>query len=314
MDEDTANLIFSLQLEDLQSMTADWKGKAIEGRALADYHTAAELQREEILIQKRIIADLRMARSISHAVQDDGAMIAILTGEELRSAQDRETACRMSGQTNHDVPNLLNCRVDEDIVSKFGSLNIEQTDHEDDYEEVEGSSSWFAGQIRGKGNSSTKNECIACTEVRNTIQAPCQHHYCRKCIMTLVSDSIVDISLFPPRCCGQEMPMSLIRPCITVELEAKFELAAIEHGTVNRTYCYSCGIFLTPDSIQGYQAHCTVCDLSTCTFCNCRSHLGDCPKDPALEAVLQLANEMGWQRCTNCEAVVERREGCNHMK
>lgn len=131
--------------------------------------------------------------------------------------------------------------------------------------------------------------------------------------MRLVSDSTVDESLFPPRCCGQEMPMSLLRPYMTAELTAEFELKAIEFGTPYRTYCYVCGIFINPDGIQGHQAHCTVCNLDTCILCNGRSHDEDCPKDPALEAALQLAQEKGWQRCMSCQTMIERREGCNHM-
>lgn len=100
---------------------------------------------------------------------------------------------------------------------------------------------------------------------------------------------------------------------ITVELAAKFELTAIEFGTPYRTYCHSCGKFINPDGIQAHQAHCTVCNLDTCILCNGRFHGGNCPKDPALEAVLRLAQETGWQRCMSCQTMVERGEGCNHM-
>lgn len=39
------------------------------------------------------------------------------------------------------------------------------------------------------------------------------------------------VDLLSKRCCGQEMPMSPLRPYITAELKAKFELTAIEFGT-----------------------------------------------------------------------------------
>lgn len=158
-----------------------------------------------------------------------------------------------------------------------------------------------------------KNECVACFEIRNIMQISCQHHYCKICVMRLVSDFIVDESFFPSRCCGQEMPMSLLRPYITAELTAKFELTAIEFDTSYRTYCYFYEIFINPDDIQGHQAHCTICNLDTCILCHDQFHSGGCSKDPALKTALQLAQEKGWQRCMSCQIMIERREGCNHM-
>lgn len=48
------------------------------------------------------------------------------------------------------------CRVDEEIMSRFGSMNIEQTDHEGDVEEAEASSSWIVEQVMGKSKGNTK--------------------------------------------------------------------------------------------------------------------------------------------------------------
>lgn len=330
MDEDTVNLIIALQMEDLDLLISGQKGKAIEGSALADNQIAVELQKAELQKQETMLADLRIARSISRAVQDDGATVAILTAEERRCAQDRETACRLSGQPHHHALNLPDCRVEDDILARFGSLNIRQADNKDEdddlscygesvvsFNEQESgeNSSWAAGRKTGnsKGESKAKSKCVACSDTQDTLQAPCQHHYCKKCVIRLVGDSTVDESLFPPRCCGQEMPMSLFRPYITAELTAKFERKAIELGTAYRTYCYSCGIFINSDGIQGHQAHCITCNRNTCMLCKCKFHGGDCPKDLALEAVLELARGTGWQRCTNCQAMIERREGCNHI-
>ncbi|KAL9103212.1 MAG: hypothetical protein Q9163_001739, partial [Psora crenata] len=315
MDEETAELILALQMEDLELLASCRKGKAIEGSALTDEHIAVELQKTEVQKGKRTLADLRMARSIGRAVQDDGATVTILTAEERRSAQDRETAYRMSGESHPRVSSLPDCRVSEDILSRFSSLNIRHADHDDDLEDLfwdadsvftldgeeagESSSQAAARRMgRDKGmNGKAKNECVACSEIRETVQVPCQHHYCTTCVVRLVSDSTVDESLFPPRCCGQEMPLSVIRPYITPELTAKFEQTTIEFGTPNRTYCYSCGIFMDPESsILGHHAHCTTCSLVTCILCKDRYHNGDCPDDQALEAVLRLAQETGWQR------------------
>lgn len=327
MDE---SLILSLLIEDLEALEAAWKGKAIDGSELADDQVAVMLQKVELQKQIQKMADIRMARSIGRAIQTDGTTVSNLTAEERRSAQDRETACRMSGQPHHDIPALPDYHVPEDILLKFGSLNFRADDENDEEflscysdtfseQEIGESSSWAAGrnkdEIKGKGKGKGKatNECVACSEFRDTLQAPCQHHWCKACVMRLVSDSTVDESLFPPRCCRQEMPKSLIQPYITAELGAKFEKALIEFGTSDRTYCFSCSKFVSPDNIHKHQAHCTVCEYDTCMLCKGPFHGGDCPQDPALEAVLQLATETGWQRCTSCHAMIELREGCNHI-
>lgn len=334
MDEATVDLIIALQMHDLELLMSSWKGKSVEGSVMTDDQLTVDLQQAELQKQESMLADIRMARSISRAVQDDGITVAILMAEERRSAQDREMACRMSGKPYSDVSNVPDCSVDEDILSRFGRLNIRQAKDENEnkderdgqscygesvfsFNEVETgeSSSWAAGQETGKskGKGKFKNECVACNEVRDTVQVPCQHQYCKICVVQIVGDSIMDESLFPPRCCGHEMPMSLIRPYLPFELIVQFQQTAIEFGTPNRTYCFSCGTFVNPDNIHGHRAHCATCNLDTCMLCKVRFHGGDCPQDPALQAVLQLAQETGWQRCTSCQTMIERREGCNHI-
>lgn len=330
MDEETIDVILALQMEDLELLISRQKGKTIEGGPLSDDQIAMELQKAELQKQKTVLADLRMACSISRAVQDDGATVAILTAEECRSAKDREIACRISGRPHNHVSNIPDCSVDEDIISRFGSLNIRRVDDEEDDdglscygesvvsfndEETGESSSWAAGRKMrlSKGKDKVKNECVGCSEIRETMQAPCQHHYCKVCVVRLVSDAITDESLFPPRCCGQEMATSLVRQYITAELTMKFEQTAIEFGTPYRTYCCSCRIFINPHVIQGHRAHCNNCNVDTCMLCKGQFHSGDCPKDPALEAVLRLAQETGWQRCMSCQTMIERHEGCNHI-
>lgn len=175
-------------------------------------------------------------------------------------------------------------------------------------------SSWATERVSRKSRGSeTMGECIACTEVQYTVQVPCQHYYCRTCVTRLVSAAMRDESLFPPKCCGKEMPLSVLRPYITDALTTKYEQRAIEFGTPCRTYCCSCEIFISPESIKGNQGNCTACNLDTCMLCKGQFHSGDCPEDPALERVLQLAQAVGWQRCIECQNMIERRDGCNHM-
>lgn len=320
MDKDTADLILNLQLEDLRSIVATHKGKAVEGSAVPDEELVIELQINELNNQRMVMADNAMARSISRAVQNDGTAIAILDDEERRSVQDHQLAARLSGRPQPVSLEIPDCRVDEEILSRFDSLNICKVDAMPCYSksmvsftraEPGESSSWASGSGTGKPN--VQHECVACFEVRDTVQVPCQHQYCRVCLTQLITDSITDESLFPPQCCRQTMPLSEIRPIISAELAAQFQQKAIEYGTPYRTYCTSCGVFIKLDDIKGHRGHCSRCDQDTCILCKGRYHDGDCPRDAALEGVLRLAREAGWQRCVTCHTVVERREGCNHM-
>lgn len=330
MDEATVELILALQIEDLEEITSNRKGKAVEGAELADADIAVDLAKSDLQSRKTLFADYRMARSISTAVQDDRALITVFSAEEQRAAEDREMACRMSGQPHRPMAKFPDCRVDDDVLSRFGLLNIRFQDDDDEVESLYGgsitstqdhdfveSSEWAAGRrpaSNSTGKRRTWHECTACLEQSDeTVQAPCKHHYCKTCVTQLVSDSTVDESLFPPRCCRREMPISLLRPYLTTAMTAKFEQKAIEFGTNYRTYCYSCNEFINPDGISGHRAHCTACDRETCMLCKSEFHEQDCPKNASLDAVLQLAQETGWQRCNGCQTMIERREGCNHI-
>ena len=124
MEDDTKALILALQLEDLELLRSNGKGKSVEGGNVPDSQIAIDLQEAEARHQIALLTDFRMARSIDRAVQDDGAAVAILMADERRCAQDRGTACRMGGQ-HHEVPNTLNNSiVDDDVLSRLGSMNL----------------------------------------------------------------------------------------------------------------------------------------------------------------------------------------------
>ena len=78
MDEDILNRILSLQLDDLETLVSRRKGKAADGTPVTNEELAVEFQKNQLQNQQINLADRRMTQSISRAVQDDGATIAIL--------------------------------------------------------------------------------------------------------------------------------------------------------------------------------------------------------------------------------------------
>ncbi|PWY70394.1 hypothetical protein BO94DRAFT_423230, partial [Aspergillus sclerotioniger CBS 115572] len=164
---------------------------------------------------------------------------------------------------------------------------------------------------------SKPSECVACTELRpmsDMFVAPCSHQYCRKCIHKLVEDSLIDESLFPPRCCRMPIVLSSVQAFLGQELAKRYEEKKMEREDPYRTYCpnAACATYLMPFQVQGYIGTCKICRQQTCTLCKRQVHAGAQCIDEYHE-VLDLAKEQGWQRCARCRNIVELGTGCNHI-
>ncbi|KAF2134354.1 ariadne RING finger [Dothidotthia symphoricarpi CBS 119687] len=167
---------------------------------------------------------------------------------------------------------------------------------------------------------SAEFQCSACTDRfprAHMITAKCSHRYCTACIKHLFMRSTNDESLYPPRCCKQEIPLALVSKHMNPEELATFQLARVEHATVNKTYCsdHACGEFIIPDNIEPgtHRATCTKCGTTTCSICKNGVHAGDCPDDESLRQTREMARVLGWQACYSCNRVVQLRSGCNHI-
>lgn len=88
MDDDTLELVLKSQIHDVEALIAKCKGKTVEGMAQPDHQLAYELQKTELEQHLTYLRDFRKARSIDHAVQDDGVAISVLMVEERRCALD----------------------------------------------------------------------------------------------------------------------------------------------------------------------------------------------------------------------------------
>lgn len=329
VDQHTADLLVQLQLEDGDRYFESSKGKS---REPTDEEVAFQLQEEDLKILSQILSDKRMAMSIANAVQSDGEIVAENQTTEENAARDRRLARDWTGDGGPVAVAVADSQLsaessalDDEALYKlqiaymFGLKDTQEkvdaptTDTPTD----EAESSKFAAK-RTRPSSSLVHRCIACrNEIKpiDMINAPCDHEYCLSCLEGLFKASMIDESLFPPRCCGTAFDMENVRTMLKSDLIQDFERKQIEFESTNKTYCHStvCSSFIPSSRIMGEVATCPDCELKTCTNCKSESHLDDCPRDTALQQLLLTAQENGWQRCHSCSRVIELNVGCNHM-
>lgn len=148
--------------------------------------------------------------------------------------------------------------------------------------------------------------------------APCDHYYCRPCLMDLVQACTRDESLFPLRCCQQNFVFDEVITRISFNLAMLFRDKAREFSILvnHRVYCPNslCSAFLGSSERLRRDTRCDECWTVVCTRCKDIAHPGElCGEDRALSQVRNLAESQGWQTCPGCHAIVELSQGCFHM-
>ncbi|KAF2200932.1 hypothetical protein GQ43DRAFT_372674 [Delitschia confertaspora ATCC 74209] len=156
-----------------------------------------------------------------------------------------------------------------------------------------------------------------------TAKFNCGHRMCYSCLKRQFQLSVTDPQHMPPRCCTSEhIPLRYVERLFDNKFKILWNKKFQEYTTANRLYCPTkgCGEWIKPskirkDSLTGRRyARCGRCDTKVCVLCNGRFHnRRDCPKDEETNRLVELAREKGWQRCYQCKAMVELKEGCNHM-
>ncbi|KAF4947287.1 hypothetical protein FGADI_10596 [Fusarium gaditjirri] len=164
-------------------------------------------------------------------------------------------------------------------------------------------------------------ECVSCLDdfhPKDVIKVPC-HHYCRDCFVRLVTAACQNEQQWPPKCCLNEITVKTVMRFIPSDLKKTFEERSKEWElpVSDRVYCcnLNCNLWIKPKRIYPGKRQ-GICDRShvTCTLCRGPAHAGeDCPHDVDMSLTNQLAEDEGWKRCFNCNALVEHREACQHM-
>ncbi|KAL8830888.1 MAG: hypothetical protein Q9191_001184 [Dirinaria sp. TL-2023a] len=173
-------------------------------------------------------------------------------------------------------------------------------------------------------------ECLTCLSdvpVSKTAKLACTHRMCHACLRRIFTLSITDPQHMPPKCCTSDhIPLKHVDKLFDIRFKMKWNQKYQEYTTKNRIYCPArgCGEWIKPANIHidtsgganggRKYGRCGRCRTKVCCTCNGRWHSRrECPKDEATARFAEIAKKEGWQRCFNCSATVELKEGCNHM-
>ncbi|KAF2133493.1 hypothetical protein P153DRAFT_157884 [Dothidotthia symphoricarpi CBS 119687] len=170
-------------------------------------------------------------------------------------------------------------------------------------------------------------ECLVCMNddlpLHKTVKLACGHRMCNSCLKRQFTLSAQDAQHMPPTCCTAEhIPLKYAERLFDDKFKKLWNKKYQEYTTANRLYCPSkgCGEWIKPSKIRmdltygRKYARCGRCTTKVCVLCSAKFHTKrECPKDEETNRLVQMAKEKGWQRCYNCKAVVELKEGCNHM-
>jgi hypothetical protein len=170
-------------------------------------------------------------------------------------------------------------------------------------------------------------DCLVCMNddlpLSKTVKLACGHRMCYGCLKRQFTLSVKDPAHMPPRCCTSEhIPLKYADRLFDDKFKVQWNKKFQEYTTANRLYCPTkgCGQWIKPSKIKmdptygRKYARCSTCNTKVCVLCNSKFHTKrECPKDEETNRLVEMAKEKGWQRCYSCKAVVELKEGCNHM-
>jgi hypothetical protein len=144
---------------------------------------------------------------------------------------------------------------------------------------------------------------------------------CHACLKRLFTLSINDPAHMPPKCCtSTPIPLPLVDKLFSLAFKKRWNQKYDEFRTKQRVYCpeRKCGEWIRPEIIKREQGRkvgiCAKCKGKVCVGCGGKWHgKKECPQDEGVLRLREKAKQEGWQSCWKCHALVELKEGCNHM-
>ncbi|KXS97586.1 hypothetical protein AC578_5759 [Pseudocercospora eumusae] len=168
-------------------------------------------------------------------------------------------------------------------------------------------------------------DCLTCgsddVPAIRSAKLACGHRMCHDCLKRVFEMSVKDPAHMPPKCCTNDhIPLKHVDNLFDLKFKTLWNRKYQEYHTKNRIYCTNskCGEWIKPKHFHTSSgrkyAQCPCCATKVCTLCNGKMHKSrHCPKDPEIAQLMEQAKEKGWQTCYSCHAMVELKEGCNHM-
>lgn len=310
MDDLSAELISGLLREDLAEVQDQQKGKQVFGN-LSDVELAVIFFEEELIRSEAIRRDRQIALRINDELQDNKVTLATTARGRDQALKNRQHAPMLPSKTQIPISAQTTPK-QHPAKRKFAEISTGLLD-----DAGEGTSKRSFRQT-DSAPGDRRFECIACLEMEfgfDTVQIPCTHRYCVKCIIKMFKDSLSDESLFPPKCCREAIDLFSVRRLLEPSLVRQFEEKETELRDSSRTYCANtdCSSYIPLELVNKFVGTCRSCLRQTCVWCKKFAHNGRCLKDPETEKVLAKAKSEKWQRCYKCYTLVELKYGCFHI-
>ncbi|KAM0327992.1 hypothetical protein ACHAQA_005391 [Verticillium albo-atrum] len=184
---------------------------------------------------------------------------------------------------------------------------------------------FFGPGIQGhaSGRPVKRVSCLICMDdlpATKAARLKCGHRMCSSCLKDHFKLSIRDPQKMPPKCCSEVIELKHVDPLFSSDFKKMWNSKFAEFSTRKRVYCPGkrCGEWIKPANIHREDGRkcgkCSRCKLKVCCACNGKWHGSrECPRDEETTLFLEQAKDAGWQRCHRCKAMVELKEGCNHM-
>ncbi|CAE6381795.1 unnamed protein product [Rhizoctonia solani] len=227
------------QLVDIEELRSGIKGKGRSSSPLSDIELAYSAVEAEARATLQFIQDRRIARSAERASQEDVDLINVIAEIERREQADRQYALSLSTNPNASPPSspvisslatpasgfmfgsaYRNSRQESPSASSNSSLSWSITEPSQgsassrssifDPPKPQASSSisksTFVSSILRLPPGRPSVDCVICADsTTQAYQAPCGCFYDRQCLRELFDKATIDESLFPPRCCSQQI-------------------------------------------------------------------------------------------------------------
>jgi hypothetical protein len=155
--------------------------------------------------------------------------------------------------------------------------------------------------------------CLLCRDMKASgLILPCSHNVCSACLESWCTAAADTPGVWPPECCGKELPWDCIWKRLPVALAKRIYKKKAELDEPRPIYCYHDKSYIPAKNVGSDAATCPKCKRRTCTTCRenkATRHGGECPRLRELRS----AARPGEKECEKCGRLHIRTGGCNHM-